>query len=780
MSVPNEPDSTLPFDAAWMQAASAGLDDDGIAFLASAVAWVRPHYKGSRFTSGEPFALHAAGTLRILADLHTDAATRVAALLAAISSSDTSTSPSQDQAISETFGSEVSKLVDGCRALIRLNVVARQAQDNSANTGSQKEMLRKMLLAMAADLRIVLMRLASRLRTLRWHAESKTVCSPRFARETLDLYTPLANRLGIWQVKWEMEDLSFRYLDADEYKRIARLLEEKRAEREAFISGAIARLREALTRIGVTADVSGRPKHIYSIWNKMRVKHLEFNQMYDLRALRIIVQDVRDCYTALALVHEMWTPVGDEFDDYISRPKPNGYRSLHTVVADTDGRPFEVQIRTVEMHRFAEYGMAAHWRYKEAGARGGQVAARGEYDRQMAWMRQLLAWNLDIDAPNAAFPSANPGNDANAGSAESRPDEEGPVAPGADVSHATAKSRALTASHREGDPIYVLTPQARVIELPEGATPVDFAYHLHTDLGHRCRGAKIDGQLVSLNTHLSTGQTVEIVSTKSGGPSRDWLNPQLGFLASPRARAKVRMWFNAIELQQRITQGQALIEKELSRLGKTAINLEHLATQLGFSKADDLYVAAAKDEFSLRQIDTLLQAQSAPPRGLEHSDVTHASRAESAQRSGKSGVLVVGVGSLLTQLARCCRPAPPDPIAGFVTRGRGVSIHRVSCPSYRALACREPERLIDVTWGQTAETLYPVDISVHALDRQGLLRDLSEIFTRLHLNVIGVNTQSRQSLAHMIFTVEVRDADAMNRALATLAELPGVSSAVRK
>jgi GTP pyrophosphokinase len=326
----------------------------------------------------------------------------------------------------------------------------------------------------------------------------------------------------------------------------------------------------------------------------------------------------------------------------------------------------------------------------------------------------------------------------------------------------------------------VLTPQALVIELPEGATPVDFAYHLHTDLGHRCRGAKIDGQMVSLNTRLSTGQTVEIVSTKSGGPSRDWLNPQLGFLASPRSRAKVRMWFNAIELQQRITQGQALIEKELSRLGKTAINLEQLATQLGFSKAEDLYVAAAKDEFSLRQIDTLLQAQNTPPRELEHSDVTHASRAESAQRSGKSGVLVVGVGSLLTQLARCCRPTPPDPIAGFVTRGRGVSIHRASCPSYRALACREPERLIDVAWGETGDTLYPVDVSVHALDRQGLLRDLSEIFTRLHLNVIGVNTQSRQSLAHMIFTVEVRDADAMNRALAALAELPGVSSAVRK
>ncbi|WP_246766751.1 RelA/SpoT family protein, partial [Bordetella pertussis] len=578
--------------------------------------------------------------------------------------------------------------------------------------------------------------LASRLQSLRWHAETKTPCAAGFARETLDLYTPLANRLGIWQLKWEMEDLAFRFLEPERYKQIAHLLEEKRVEREAFIAEAIARMQEALARAGVVAEVSGRPKHIYSIWNKMRLKGLDFSQMYDLRALRIIVDDVRACYTALGLVHEMWTPLPEEFDDYISRPKPNGYRSLHTVVTDAQGRAFEVQIRTREMHQFAEYGMAAHWRYKEAGARGGQVAASSEYDRQLSWMRQLLAWNSDVE-------------------------DEG------------------EAARRADQRIYVLTPQARVIELPAGATPVDFAYHLHTDLGHRCRGTRVDGQMVPLNTRLATGQTVEVIAAKSGGPSRDWLNTQLGYLASPRARAKVRMWFNAIELQQRITQGQALVEKELQRLGKTAVNLEQLAQGLGFARADDLYVAAAKDEFSLRQIDAVFQ-QPAPVAEPEPAALAHARSADSAEKSGKSGVLVVGVGSLLTQLARCCRPAPPDEIAGFVTRGRGVSIHRADCPSYKALAEREPERVIEVAWGKTSDSFYPVDISVRAQDRPGLLRDLSEVFARQRLNVVGVNTQSRQSLAHMVFTVEVRGGESLHKALDALGEVAGVTSAARR
>lgn len=759
MSAPPVPDAPSPFDASWWQEAGSGLDADGLTLLDRAVAWAEPRFHGQNALTGEPLAGHGAGVVRILAAMHTDAATRTAALLAALPTDLMAPAPSlRNDPIAAAFGTEVARLVQGAYALLRLGVVARQASDAAAVSGSQKEMQRKMLLAMAADLRIVLMRLASRLRTLRWHAETKAPCSPDFARETLDLYAPLANRLGIWQIKWEMEDLSFRFLEPEKYKHIARLLEEKRVEREAFIAGAIARLQQALAKSGIQAEVSGRPKHIYSIWNKMRVKRLDFSQMYDLRALRVIVDDVRACYTALGMVHEMWTPLSEEFDDYISRPKPNGYRSLHTVVTDDDGRPFEVQIRTREMHQFAEYGMAAHWRYKEAGAKGGQVAASSEYDRQLAWMRQLLAWNSEVE-----------------GGADTPPEPGKPASGRA----AAGKSRGAVAAPAHTDErIYVLTPQARVIELPAGATPVDFAYHLHTDLGHRCRGARVDGQMVPLQTHLSTGQTVEIISAKSGGPSRDWLNPQLGFLASPRARAKVRMWFNAIELQQRITQGQALVEKELQRLGKTAINLEQLAQNLGFARADDLYVAAAKEEFSLRQIDAVFQ-QPAPVAEPTPAALRHAS-AGSAEKSGKSGVLVVGVGSLLTQLARCCRPAPPDAISGFVTRGRGVSIHRRDCHSYLALAAREPERVIEVAWGETADTFYPVDISVRAHDRSGLLRDLSEVFARLRLNVVGVNTQSKQSLAHMVFTVEVRGGESLSRALDALAEVPGVSSATRR
>jgi GTP pyrophosphokinase len=466
--------------------------------------------------------------------MQADAATRCAALLVGVPDEFFAKFPREPSAqpSASPLSPEIARLVQGTRALLRLGSIAKGASDAAVDPTAQKEMLRKMLLAMAADLRIVLIRLASRLQTLRWHAASKVACDPLLATETLDLYTPLANRLGIWQIKWEMEDLAFRFTDPVRYKEIAHLLEEKRVEREAFIARTIEELTSSLRLLGVSAEVSGRPKHIYSIYNKMRLKHLDFSKLFDVRALRIIVQNERDCYTALGVVHERWVPVSDEFDDYISRPKPNGYRSLHTVVADESGRPFEVQIRTQAMHEFAEFGMAAHWRYKEAGAKGGQVPATAgalEYDKQLTWMRQLLAWNTE---------------------ATNRPTDVAPA----------------RIQRQDEERIYVLSPQARVIELPAGATPVDFAYHLHTDLGHRCRGARIDGQMVPLQTQLQTGQTVEIVTTKSGGPSRDWLNLQLGFLASPRARAKVRAWFNAIELQQRTVQGQALVEKELQRL----------------------------------------------------------------------------------------------------------------------------------------------------------------------------------------------------------------------
>lgn len=716
-----------PFNEDWLRAASQGLDPDGAALLRQAADWVREPLRQAVASTGEALDTHCAAVALILADLGSDAATRASALLAVQSSPVGELA--QTDPLRKTFGAEITTLVQGARALLKLGAVAGRAGAESG--ADQKEMQRKMLLAMAADLRIVLMRLASRLQSLRWHASSRTPCPAEFARETMTLYTPLANRLGIWQLKWEMEDLAFRFLQPDTYKDIARQLEEKRTEREAFIEAVVQRLQAALAEDNIQAEISGRPKHIYSIWNKMRIKHLEFNQLFDLRALRVIVADERTCYAVLALVHALWTPVPEEFDDYITRPKPNGYRSLHTVVADTEGRAFEVQIRTQEMHHFAEYGMAAHWRYKESGARGGQVAAAGDYDQKISWMRQLLAWKED-----------------------GGPAPEGP---------------------RPNRYLYVMTPQARVLELPDGATPVDFAYLLHTDLGHRCRGARVNGQMVPLSTRLQTGQTVEIIAAKSGGPSRDWLNPQLGYLASPRARAKVRAWFNAIELQQRIAQGQTLVEKELQRLGKTAVNQEHLAQQLGFARADDLYVAAAKEEISLRQIDHVFRGEE-PAAPMPDEARVYASEAGSVSRTGKSGVLVVGVDSLLTQLARCCRPAPPDEIEGFVTRGRGVSIHRRDCSSWAALRQRHPERCIQVDWGKTDQAWYPVDLSIHAQDRPNLLRDLSEVFARLRLRVVRVNTHSRRSLAHMVFTIEVRDGDQIRLALDAVNALPGVQA----
>jgi len=755
---PPPPATHTVFDDAWRAHACADLDAAGAALLDRAMDWVRQTLPaGQTSITGEPLAVHGAGTVGILADLGTDAPTRASALLAALPV-DLDAANLVDAPLRKAFEPEVVTLVQGARALLRLGMLARQSRD--AGGGNQTEMQRKMLLAMAADLRIVLLRLASRLQSLRWIMQSRIPCPPGFAQETLELYTPLANRLGIWQLKWEMEDLSLRALEPQTYRDIAARLEEKRVEREAFIAQVVQTLRRSLQAQCIAAEVSGRPKHIYSIWNKMRKKQLDFTRLYDLRALRVIVDDERACYAVLALVHSLWTPVPEEFDDYISRPKPNGYRSLHTVVQDADGKAFEVQIRTRAMHHFAEYGMAAHWRYKEAGAKGGQAAASGSQSQNIAWMRQLLAEH----APSSRGAQARQDHDA-------VPETAAPaIQTPSNAPDAMHTMRAHARARQSASYIYVMTPQARVLELPEGATPVDFAYALHTDLGHRCRGARVDGQMVPLLTRLKTGQTVEITAAKSGGPSRDWLNPQLGFLASARARAKVRAWFNAVELQQRISQGQALVEKELQRLGKTLINLEQLAQTLGFAKADDLYVAVAKEEFSLRQIDHALRTPAPAAAGEPQLALARPQPGNTAQGS----VLVVGVDALLTQFARCCHPAPPDAIAGFVTRGRGVSIHRANCTAFAALQARHPERIIPVAWGNTEHASFPVNVHIQAQDHPNLLHSLSEVFSRLRLRVIGVHTQSRRSLAWMQFTVEVGNGQELEKALCALNELPGV------
>ncbi|PRF70042.1 GTP pyrophosphokinase [Burkholderia multivorans] len=725
------------------------------------LAFVRERAGDACLASGERLADHAAGTAAIMRTLNVDPPAMQAAALFAL----TPHLSDPERELTERFGDEVARLVADVRKLLRLGTVSlRAAQHAAPEAGrdaaqqrrAQIEALRKMLLAFAQDIRVVLIRLASRLQSLRYYAAAKLEPPPEVARETLEIYAPLANRLGIWQLKWELEDLAFRFEDPITYKRIAKLLDEKRAEREAYVAQAIERLQQELAAANVQADVSGRPKHIYSIWRKMRGKELDFSELYDVRAFRVIVPDIKDCYAVLGIVHHLWQPVPKEFDDYISRPKPNGYKSLHTVVIGDDGRAFEVQIRTQEMHRFAEYGVAAHWRYKEAGTRGygGQFSASDKYDEKIAWLRQLLAWKDDV--------------------------EDGAEQSG-DKAWAQLRETSLDDDH-----IYVLTPQARVIALPQGATPVDFAYHLHSELGHRCRGARVDGAMVPLNTPLANGQTVEIVAVKEGGPSRDWLNLQLGYLKSPRARQNVRAWFNAIEQEENIAHGRALVEKTLQREGKTSVSLDSLAAKLGFKSPEELFSVVGKEGFSLRNIEQALSdAPPAEPAPEAPADFEKRSSGASVAHGASTGVLVVGVDALLTQLARCCRPAPPDPISGFVTRGKGMSIHRSDCATFRRMAERAPERVLHTTWsadvlGGRGASVYPVDLMIEATDRQGLLRDISEVFAREKMNVVGVKTQSRRNTAFMQFTVEVSNSAQVQRACTLLGEVQGVVRAGRK
>ncbi len=727
-----------------------------------AIAFVREHAGDARLPSGELLADHAEGTASIVRKLNVDPPAVLAAALFTL----TPCLDDPEHLLAERFGEEVAQLVANVRKLLRLGTVSLHAaaqsvqsdggsRDAEAERRAQIEALRKMLLAFAQDIRVVLIRLASRLQSLRYYAATKSSPGIEVARETLDIYAPLANRLGIWQLKWELEDLAFRFEDPKTYKRIAKLLDEKRVERETYVTRAIEQLEEELAAAHIQAEVSGRPKHIYSIWRKMRGKALDFADVYDVRAFRVIVPDIKDCYTVLGIVHNLWQPVPKEFDDYISRPKPNGYKSLHTVVIGDDGRAFEVQIRTHEMHRFAEYGVAAHWRYKEAGTRGygGQFSASEKYDEKIAWLRQLLAWKDDV---------AEGGEDAR------KPWEQ------------------LRQATLDDDHIYVLTPQARVIALPQGATPVDFAYHLHSELGHRCRGARVDGAMVPLNTPLANGQTVEIVAVKEGGPSRDWLNPQLGYLQSARARQKVRAWFNAIDQQETVATGRAMVEKTLQREGKSSVSLDQLAAKLGFKSPEDLFNLVGKEEYSLRNIEQAL-SEAPPPEPQLEAPAQFEKRGSGASvaHGASAGVLVVGVDALLTQLARCCRPAPPDDISGFVTRGKGISIHRNDCPMFRRMAARAPERILQTAWsaevlGGRGASVYPVDIAIEAQDRQGLLRDISEVFAREKVNVVGVKSQSRRDTAFMQFTVEVSNSTQVQRACALLGEVSGVVRAARK
>ena len=722
--------------AASIELLAEGLGEVDRSLVEQALTYAESIYDERRLSTGESVRTHALGAALIVASLRLDAEARAAALLFAVGDYD----EDYASALEQRFGAGVIRLVDGLRRLNGLRLIThRTANAATPEIRAQLEVLRKMLLAMVEDIRVVLLRLASRTQTLRHLTNVEHEARVEIARESLDIYAPLANRLGVWQLKWELEDLSFRFIEPDTYKRIAKMLDEHRVEREQFIHDAMARLRSELAAVGIEAEITGRPKHIYSIYSKMRKKRLDFSQVFDIRALRVLVKEIRDCYTVLGVVHQIWQPIPQEFDDYITKPKGNNYQSLHTAVLAGDGRALEVQIRTFDMHRHAELGVAAHWRYKEGASRG------GDYDEKIALLRNLLSWRDEV----------------------------------ADSAHWLEQYKRASLD----DTIYVLTPQGRVIDLARGATPVDFAYRVHSSLGHRCRGAKIDGHLVPLNTPLESGQTVEIVTVREGGPSRDWLDPRQGYVATARARSKIKSYFAQQDEEDLLARGRSFVTKEMQRDGHGQANIEDLADRLGFKNADALFLAAGRGEVGPRAVQVALRAADAvaAPTPPEPDSIV-VGRSRSGDNTDK--ILVAGVGKLMTALSRCCKPAPPDAIEGFVTRGRGISIHRVDCPDFKELVRQHPERVIAAEWGEEAFAskggLYQVSIEVQAGDRQGLLRDISDVLSREKINVIAVNTLTKKGTASMRFTLEVGSVGEMRRAMQMIREVSGVNEVQRR
>jgi GTP pyrophosphokinase len=710
----------------WLEALTARLPQAERDLVIRADAWAQQYYPGRTHRTGQPWIDHARSASGILGSLRVGGEAIAAMLLLG---APIATRAERD-ALHAAFGSVVVSLVDGVATMAQIQALRRKnaARPKTNDRASQLEALRKMLLAMAQDVRVVLIKLADQVQWLRELA-SKEGADQRedTARETLELFSPLANRLGVWQLKWELEDLAFRCLEPETYRNLARQLDEKRTDRETYIGEVIGILRIELEAAGIEAEVSGRPKHIYSIWRKMQSKGVGLNDLFDVRAVRVMVEDVKGCYAVLGIVHNLWTPIPHEFDDYIARPKTNDYRSLHTAVVGPDSRVLEVQVRTYEMHQHAELGVAAHWRYKEA------VKGDPGLDDKISWLRSVLEWKDEL----------------------------------ADA----AELAEYFKTDLFQDMVYVVTPQGQVVDLPRGSTPVDFAYHLHSELGHRCRGAKVNGQIVPLTYVLSNGQRVEIIAAKEGGPSRDWLNPALGYIKSNRARAKVRQWFNSQQLDEAIAHGRAVLDKDLQRLGKTGQNLEELASRLEFGDVNELFAALGRSEITPRQLQSAVLgeevAEEKPPPHPAPPQPTVA----------PSGILIVGVDKLLTVLARCCKPAPPDGIVGFVTRGRGVTVHRVNCHNVARLP---QERLIAADWGKTGASKFPVDIEVIAGSHPALMRDILDVFTREKVRVASSTSYSQDLNAKMAFTLEVEGLPQLTRLLASVREISGVESARRK
>lgn len=705
-------------------------------------------HEGQKRASGEPYITHCVAVAFILAELRVPPTVVVAGLL-----HDTvEDTPVTLNTIRSDFGEEVTKLVDGVTKLTHLPKVSRGDQHLEDITGIdddlleletepemavvevrgdrrrelRNETLRKTFLAMGEDIRVVLVKLADRLhnmRTLGYIPESKR---RRIAQETLDIFAPLANRLGIWRVKWELEDLSFRYVNPEKYKEIAENLSERRSDREKQVDEIVEHLLTVLDSVGIKVEITGRPKHIYSIYRKMAEKGKTFDMVRDLRGVRLIVSDIPACYSALGVIHTRWRPIPHEFDDYIAAPKDNFYQSLHTAVIYDDGKPLEVQIRTPEMNQNAEYGIAAHWRYKEKGMKD------TEYEQRINWLRKLMEWRQEVQDAQEFVDGMK-----------------------TDVFQ---------------DRVYIFTPRGDIVDLPTGSTPIDFAYHVHTEIGNRCRGAKINGKLVTLDYQLHTGDQVEILTAKQGGPSRDWLNPNLGMVTTQRARSKIRAWFKWQDREQNLTQGKALLDRELRRLGITGTDLETLADNFECKTIDDLYVGVGCGDISLgRIINMLSEVEPAKDPLFEPHTVPET-------RGNGNEVTVLGLKGLLTVFARCCNPAPGDPIIGYITRGRGATIHRQDCPNILRMTDRE--RMVKVSWGEAQKT-YPVAVLIKAYDRQGLMGDIYNILNNEGVNLLNFNLKVTHNLAAINIVVEVNDIAQLSRVLTKIENLPNVMEAHR-
>ena len=703
-----------------------------IGLLRNACELAAPLYSGQAELTGAPLLQHALGSASILAGMNMDSETVAAAILHAVPEY----LDDWLEKLKAQFGSNVCSLVEGISRMEQIQEFSEISglhgkEKKKGDHVQQIESLRKMLLAMVEDIRVVLIKLAERTQTMRCLSGASAEMQQRIARETRGIFAPLANRLGVWQVKWELEDLSLRYLEPELYKKVAKLLDERRVDRQQYIADLVALLQTELRQAGIKAEVTGRPKHIYSIINKMKRKQVDFSELYDVRAVRILVDDIKECYTALGLVHNLWQPIPKEFDDYIANPKSNAYRSLHTAVIGPRDLAIEVQIRTHEMHHHSELGVAAHWRYKEGGK------SDSKFDEKIAWLRQILEWKEEVTDNGDMLEQFK-----------------------SELFH---------------DQVYVLTPQGRVIDLPKGATPVDFAYTLHTDLGHRTRGAKVDGSIVPLNYKLQNGQRVEILSAKLGAPSRDWINPSLGYLQSPRARAKVRHWFKYQNFDENVTQGRAQLDRELHRLGVTSINQEKIAQKLSFNKLEDFLAAIGRGDVTDHQIAHAIQEEAPKVEPAVKPLVSK----PAAAPSSPTGILVEGVGNLLTKMAKCCQPAPPDSIVGYVTRDRGVTIHRQDCAGMQRLPESRRGRLLSAEWGGKKGDIFTVDIIVEAHDRQGLLRDIGDLFVREKVNVTRVNTFSKSNQAKMQFSIEITDLEQLNRLLTLIKQVSSVMSAER-